>query len=151
METKTCSHCKIKQEVSNFVKNKSTKDGIASWCKRCNSNALISWAMRGGKEKKKVYEQDRHNADPSKRKEKALKANYGITLEDYNVMWAAQDECCAICKTQKTKGRGFHVDHDHATGKVRGILCNQCNLALGHFEDDTIRMLSAINYLKEHA
>jgi len=148
---KTCSHCKIEQELANFVKNKTTKDGFASWCKRCNSNALISWAMRGGKERKKIYEQARHEADPGKRKNKALKANYGITLDDYNAMWANQKESCAICFTKETKGRGFHVDHDHATGKVRGILCNQCNLALGHFEDDIQRMELAIKYLKDRA
>ena len=78
-----------------------------------------------------------------------LKTTFGLTLEDYETMLAAQDGKCAICGTLDP-GRGspyFHVDHCHATNTVRGLLCNGCNLGLGHFKDDTDRLNMAIAYL----
>jgi len=64
-----------------------------------------------------------------------LKQAYGMTLEDYNELFLRQNKKCAICgKHQSESTRRFGVDHDHKTGKVRGILCNRCNTALGCFE-----------------
>lgn len=68
-------------------------------------------------------------------REKQYKNRYGITVADYDRMLSAQGGRCAICKTDKSLGRGrFHVDHDHVTGRVRGILCHLCNTALGRIE-----------------
>jgi hypothetical protein len=64
-----------------------------------------------------------------------LKNRYSITLEEYNNMLESQDYICAICGTDKPGGMGrFHVDHNHITGKVRGLLCNNCNMLLGYYE-----------------
>lgn len=74
---------------------------------------------------------------------------YGLTPEQYTAFLEAQDHRCAICRTDEPKGKGtWHVDHDHATGRTRGLLCNSCNLALGHFADDTGRLEAAIAYLR---
>ena len=59
---------------------------------------------------------------------------YGITLEQYEAMLAAQNGCCAICRTSPTEKRQLHVDHCHATGRVRALLCSPCNTQLGSFE-----------------
>jgi predicted nucleic acid-binding Zn ribbon protein len=73
---------------------------------------------------------------------------YGITTAQYDAMLAAQGGCCAICRSATTNGRGgFQVDHDHATGAVRGILCNSCNQGLGRFRDDPALLLKAAAYL----
>lgn len=78
-----------------------------------------------------------------------LKRNYGITPEDYNEMFEAQEGCCAICSThQVSMKHKLHVDHCHKTGKVRGLLCKNCNLALGNFQDSTKLLLKAIQYLE---
>lgn len=61
-----------------------------------------------------------------------LKRRYGITLDEYSRMLAEQNGVCKICQTEKQKA--LHVDHDHATGRVRGLLCASCNSILGHFE-----------------
>ncbi len=75
-----------------------------------------------------------------------LQSVYGITLEQYNAMGG-----CAICGATKNKsGYRLHVDHDHATGKVRGKLCEGCNSGLGNFRDDTVRLQNAIEYLLKH-
>lgn len=72
---------------------------------------------------------------------------YGITPEQYDAMWSAQGECCAICKGTEHRGVSWHTDHDHVTGKVRGILCGPCNNALGLFKDDPVRIQAAVEYL----
>lgn len=59
---------------------------------------------------------------------------YGITLEQYNAMRAAQNGCCAICGITPTEKRQLHVDHCHSTGRVRALLCSPCNTQLGSYE-----------------
>lgn len=78
----------------------------------------------------------------------SLKRYYGITLAEYDNLLEKQEYKCAICGTEKTEnGKSFAVDHSHKTGKVRGLLCNKCNIGLGHFNDDNNLLLKAISYL----
>lgn len=72
---------------------------------------------------------------------------YGITTDQYDALLAAQDNRCAICRVDTPGGKGWHVDHDHTTGAVRGLLCGHCNLGLGHFDDDAERLRAAIAYI----
>ena len=76
-----------------------------------------------------------------------LLRKYGITLEEYNGLLEKQKGKCAICKTITSKRR-LDVDHCHETGKIRGLLCLNCNAALGNFKDDPILLRTAIEYLK---
>lgn len=76
--------------------------------------------------------------------------NYGLTKEAWQELFISQGECCAICKTYDASGRLWHVDHDHATGAVRGILCHGCNTGLGGFKDNPEALSSAINYLVKY-
>jgi hypothetical protein len=84
-----------------------------------------------------------------------LKRNYKITLEEYNEILRFQNEVCRICKkpdTRNTKKRRYFplvVDHNHKTGEVRGLLCSNCNTALGLFNEDENSMSNAISYLRE--
>lgn len=82
-----------------------------------------------------------------------LKRNYGMTLEDYESLVTLHNGVCAICGEKPTKGRGkkLHIDHDHATGKIRGLLCGQCNSALGNFKDNVAILKSAIKYLRKNS
>lgn len=88
-------------------------------------------------------------------KEKAidnqLRIKYGISLSDYNKLKEKQNNCCEICGRHESEfKRRMCVDHNHATGEVRGLLCNHCNTALGHvFEDESI-LLNMINYLRKY-
>lgn len=77
---------------------------------------------------------------------------YGLTPADYDRKLVEQDARCAICATTEPGRRQAHfsVDHDHATGVVRGLLCHFCNVALGHFGDDPARLRAAAAYLEEH-
>lgn len=84
-------------------------------------------------------------------RDKALARAYGITREEFNNILAEQNNSCAICGIKEPGGRGnWHVDHNHTTGKVRGLLCHKCNTGLGLFlESETILKL-AITYIRKH-
>lgn len=77
-----------------------------------------------------------------------MKSEWGMTPEDYHRMLSGQGGGCAICGTFDPRGRGrFHVDHDHATGRIRGLLCNECNFGLGKFGDNPELLRRALAYL----
>lgn len=67
---------------------------------------------------------------------------------DLDVLMARQGNRCGICRTDSPPGRGWCIDHDHETGKVRGVLCHFCNVGLGNFRDDPDRLTAAIEWLK---
>jgi len=82
-----------------------------------------------------------------------LKYKYGITEKQYNEMLSSQSFACAICGSKKTKDERatkLVVDHCHATGKVRGLLCSACNKGIGLFEDSKEALLEAIKYLERN-
>jgi hypothetical protein len=87
-------------------------------------------------------------------RERRMQRCYGISILEYDKICESQSNSCAICKSTKSllrKGsQHWNVDHDHKTGKVRGLLCYLCNSALGHFQDDSERIRKAIEYLKHH-
>jgi len=84
-----------------------------------------------------------------------LCAKFGLTPEQYDEMYACQGGVCAICHRPETATRGgkplrLAVDHDHATGKVRSLLCRSCNAALGQMGDSPERLRAAADYLEHH-
>jgi len=80
-----------------------------------------------------------------------MKRDYGITLDEYDEMFDKQSGLCLICKEPCNSGYRLAVDHNHATGKVRGLLCGKCNRGLGNFGDSILLLEQAIKYLKESA
>ncbi len=102
----------------------------------------------------KVARIDHLNANPGSRykykRRTELKNNYGMTEDDYNFILEAQQGVCKICGTDRADRRTerrFAIDHCHKTGKIRGLLCNTCNRALGLFKDSTSSLVNALNYL----
>ncbi|MGN6661597.1 MAG: endonuclease VII domain-containing protein, partial [Achromobacter mucicolens] len=81
-----------------------------------------------------------------------LRKKYGITPECYDKMFSEQGGACAICGTDQPGGRHkyFSVDHDHETGAIRGLLCNNCNRGVGLLGDSEQNMRAAANYLSRH-
>lgn len=94
------------------------------------------------------------------RAEHYIKVKYGITTVEYQELLAKQNFRCAINPThveppeyklkQGRRGGFWHIDHDHDTGKVRGVLCRTCNTAMGAFDDSVVGLLRAIDYLNRH-
>jgi len=81
-----------------------------------------------------------------------LKSKYGITPEDYDALLAAQGGACALCSAPQPNkvGSRFYIDHDHASGAVRGLLCGPCNMGLGQFRDDPDLLRAAAQYVERN-
>lgn len=80
-----------------------------------------------------------------------LMSKYGLTLDEYAIKLKEQNHCCAICGIDEVDlSKGLVVDHDHATGKVRDLLCNNCNAGIGMLNEDIKVLASAISYLTKH-
>ena len=85
-------------------------------------------------------------AQASERNRRYQLKKYGMTIESWDAMFAAQDGRCALCRSNEP-GRHWTVDHDHTSGAVRGILCWHCNVGLGHFRDDAATLIAAADYV----
>lgn len=127
-----CKICKIEKQPHEIQWNSS---GRGCYCKECNN--------RRGRE---------HYRFNKKQKQiNGLKQNYNISLEEYNKLLEIQNSVCAICKKICKTGRSLSVDHNHKTGKNRGLLCQKCNSILG-FMDEDINLLEIIrDYLIKHS
>ena len=122
-----CNKCGVEKElcIENFQPRKTrSKNGFRASCRVCTKRPCQYIPQQGHKKQRKN-----------------LKYRYGITFEQYTAMLAAQAGGCAICG----KSEKLRVDHCHATGKVRGILCHGCNIGLGVFLDspELLRLAAA--------
>jgi Autographiviridae endonuclease VII len=161
--SKICRLCGLDTPLERFYRAAGTRDGLRSECKECN---LAQRAARYRKNPKPYIERVRkwQRENPERLKARAdafresgkkrisdrkshLKRKYGLTLEQYDEMHAAQDGVCAICRQPRPEDRSLHVDHDHDTGEIRGLLCFKCNNALGDFNDDHDLFQRAADYL----
>jgi len=134
---KTCPCCQTTKDTSDFYVNKHKKDGYSALCKVCQRASTRRW-IDNNKEK---------NAE-TKRKKRYLDS-YGITIEEYEDRLKAQNGVCALCKEICITFDVLCVDHDHDTGKVRGLLCNLCNRGIGLMRDDPKLLRMAANYIEE--
>ena len=125
MKKKICSKCGIEKPISEFHKS-GYKDSLRKDCKECRHT---------------------HHYVPIITKGNTIKRKYGVSLNEYYQMLEAQDNECAICGTNITGLGDAHIDHDHKTGKVRGLLCASCNIGLGHFKDNSNILNFAADYL----
>lgn len=141
---KKCNKCNKIKELKHFSRKKSQKDGYNYWCKECCKENASLWQLNNV-DKSKTRQSVWAKKNPDKVKNTKLKDRYGITLEQYNRMLLQQQDQCKICGMNEKR---LFVDHDHVTGKVRGLLCFSCNTALGHFKDSVTFIESALNYLK---
>jgi hypothetical protein len=100
---------------------------------------------------KAAYNREWRKNNKDKARDSKMQREFGISLKDYNTMFDKQGGRCAICgKLQSDLKVSLHIDHDHSTGKVRGLLCHMCNFAIGHALDDIEILASAIKYLDAH-
>jgi hypothetical protein len=128
LETKRCPDCRIDKALEEFPRNKNSRDGRHAYCKPCHN-------ARGKESKLRLHGGSRHYH---------LVRRYGIGADQVEAMIRAQGGRCAICKTEPA----VHVDHDHDSGLVRGVLCFNCNGGLGQFKDDARNLTRALDYLE---
>ena len=131
---KKCLKCEQSKAVSEYNRDRTRKDGLAPWCRDCKHAY-----NRETKERRTAF-----GRNPGQ-KDRELRTHYGIGLDEYKAMYKKQRGRCIICG-KKTK---LVVDHNHATGKVRGLLCGACNRAIGAGDElpETFRRIA--NYLEE--
>ena len=125
---KWCPDCDTIKPLADFARTKGKASGYHSYCLTCHT-------ARGVESKTRLYGSTR---------EYHLRHRYGIGQAEFDAMLWQQGGVCAICRTPGPQ----HVDHDHRTGEVRGILCFNCNGGLGQFRDDPGYLAGAITYLK---
>ena len=145
-----CSVCKQEKPREQFFKNKSKACGISAACKPCHLEQRRIYVREGRKFDENFRPKYRHKEDYYNRlnKEKNLKRKYGLTVLEFDKMRMIQQFKCAICSKHETElGEILHVDHDHNTGKVRGLLCLNCNHGIGMLKDNLINMQNAVKYL----
>lgn len=126
-----CPNCND-TKVENFYVDKNGYRTV-KYCKECH---------------KQRCKEKWHSMTQIEKQATRVKAMYRISPEEYVEMHRKQDGKCAICETKPTTKRGLHLDHNHTTGKVRGLLCHGCNVALGSFKENTNLLSKAIEYLR---
>lgn len=132
-----CYKCGKDKPESEFNMNRSKSRGRSSECKICHTAS------------NKIYSRKtQHRCH----RDSWLKRKYGITSQDYNAIYEKQGGVCAICGgTQShSKRKYLEIDHDHDTGKIRALLCLNCNTTLGLVKESTEILEKAIGYLKTH-
>lgn len=112
----------------------------SSQCQPCRTKRQREYCQRTG------YHKKRYAITAAAERERHLVRKYSITQAEYEAMFDHQDGACVIC--DKKQSRPFDVDHCHHTGKVRGLLCTNCNRMLGHAHDDISRLNRAVYYLE---
>jgi hypothetical protein len=108
------------------------------------------------KEGRNAYTRAYRAASPEIEKARALREDFGISLDTYNQMFTAQGGVCAICKQPEThtrngKLKALAVDHHHGTGKIRALLCCDCNTGIGKLKDSPEILEAAAAYIRKHA
>lgn len=129
---------------------------ISSRCRDCTKKKARGWY---GENRERAIEQQTEYASTRKREKAAYDhgyrlREYGITVDEYDAMLDAQAHACASCRTPFDRGgpktRRPHVDHCHASGKVRALLCHACNVSLGQMQDNPERVRALLAYLESH-
>jgi hypothetical protein len=133
-ELKICTKCHKEKLISEFYKDKQKSSGYRPDCKECNIKTSTNWQKNN---------RDKHHGYEMKRK-------YGMKHTQYSEMLKAQNNKCAICNKEVSEFKTrFHVDHNHTTGKIRELLCVNCNHGIGSFMEDKNLLEKAIKYLEK--
>lgn len=146
MEHKVCTKCRSFRFLDSFYRRKNgTYYSVCKVC--CAEHQRERW--KKNKDRVKSIQKRYLEKNPDARVNTLLKNKFGITLERYNEVLSSQGGACAICLRKPGK-RMLCVDHSHKTGKVRGILCHQCNHAIGLLRDDPSVVQKAAEYLTKY-
>jgi len=160
---KRCNVCGELKPLEDFYKSAGMRDGHRNDCKRCNLArraakyakdpapfiARVKKWQQENAERLNAYRREYRSRPDRKTVEREyhLRRKYDITLAEYEALLEAQGGVCAICGEARPEERTLHVDHDHVTGKVRGLLCFRCNNAIGDLRDDIELVYRMLDYL----
>ena len=153
INTKICTNCNQHKPITEFYQAKINKNGSICYqgrCKSCmNVKQLERYHMLPIELKRKRAKLTYDKLGFKYFKNGRLFRNYGITLDEFDIMYKNQNGKCHLCQDEII-GREVKVDHCHMTGKVRKLLCHQCNTSLGLLKEDPELFYRAAEYLKEY-
>ncbi len=157
-KTKCCTLCNIDKDIIEFIKDKGSKDGHTTRCNVCRRAYQKQWRNNNPDKVKALNERkkpkrDLYYNDPEnklKYRKKFIEKSFGIDYSVYEQLQEEQNNLCAICNKPQISTRLNYlcVDHNHVTGKVRGLLCSSCNRGIGLLNDDINILERAVEYLK---
>jgi hypothetical protein len=162
---KRCKKCGEEKPIQDFYASKGARDGHRPECKVCTSARRKLWyqANRDREiERVRAWQQANHEYYLQKQAEYRrstardhrsghLKRKFGITLEEYERILEKQGGGCAICEDPPNERISLHVDHDHVTGEIRGLLCVRCNNGIGLFRENPDLLKRAARYVTADA
>ena len=136
--SKACPHCNTDKPFTDFPKCAARRDGHYCYCKACNNMRAKIWCEANVEQRRATARRIR------------LKADFGLSVEDYDDILETQGGVCAICQGVCPTGRRLAVDHCHVSGAVRGLLCSTCNHSLGLLRDSPANFAACLVYLAAH-
>lgn len=145
-----CSDCGEMRPIARFDRDRFCKAGYKGQCRDCVNAKRRARYEAKSEEERRQFRGDpaahtRYRANhPDRVKDAQRRHLYGITTAEFEELREAQKGACAVCCKSTDR---LQVDHDHVTKRVRGLLCGNCNKALGLFADDAARLASAVRYL----
>jgi Autographiviridae endonuclease VII len=163
-ERKYCKKCGEFKLLTDFYRASENKDGRRGECIACakvirrrwydanHEKAVVAaqrWAQRNP-DRVAAYREEYRNRPERKRAMRDLyyRRTFGITADDVDALIEKQCGKCAICEGVPARAEGWHVDHDHATSRIRGVLCQRCNHGIGLLDEDPARLRAAAEYLE---
>lgn len=165
---KTCRKCGETKPLSEFNRKADSADGLRPDCKPCRAADQRAWRAANPERARglqRAWRERNPGANEAKnrrwaeanpetlaaaKRDSDLRRLYGISAADYDAMFESQRGLCAVCE-RPPGARRLHVDHDHATGAVRGLLCSNCNTAIGKLREDPVVFARAVSYLEAAA
>jgi hypothetical protein len=154
---KPCPVCRETKPLSDFYRKSNSPDGVDGYCKTCARSKCREWLIANPDKAREsgIKWRANHRTQHQRLVRNAgLKRSYGITNSDFDRMIIAQSGMCGLCGKpfdERKKSTGAHVDHDHATNRLRSLIHNTCNLMLGCVDDDIDILKAAVEYLKSWA
>jgi len=168
IQNKICSKCRVEKPLSEFYPHKKHSLGVSSACKECTRRyAKESYYARPNKKISGYkYRKSLRGAETRKRYVQTaeykfnrwrywIKSEYNLTPEQYDKLLQAQGDACQICGKPETACNQYGlmrlaIDHDHTTGKIRGLLCQKCNQAIGLTGENVEILKQIIKYLGQY-
>lgn len=150
MRTKFCPRCRSYRPRRDYHKDRTASSGLGGWCKHCKLTAVRVYRTSARSQRIQMQWRQTHSSYGS---DWMRYKKYGLTRSKFDALLKQQSNCCAICKNGFVIPRRHQpktwvcVDHDHSTGKVRGLLCDSCNQGLHKFLDCPKYLRSAAKYL----
>jgi hypothetical protein len=156
IKVKVCSSCKLQKAIECFSPSPAYKDGFRGQCKKCRTAYQREYEKT---EAGRISMLRHKKTDGYKRRQAAIfqskrrYARYGLSKTEFQDLLARQGGRCAICGTTEPGGKHgtFNIDHCHETGRVRGILCQRCNIALASLGDSLDGVMRFARYLRPTA